>query len=107
MNPRQLRETIARAVYAVTGSLMSQAEASRTREGWRVWRALWVELERKPPADRMLTVCMYCERFHASTGEWAATPPGLAEMLHDPKLVQITHGVCPVCLAARLDGPPG
>jgi hypothetical protein len=55
----------------------------------------------------MLTMCMYCERFHAGTGEWAATPPGLAEMLHDPKLVQVTHGVCPICLAARLDGPTG
>jgi hypothetical protein len=68
---------------------------------------LWAELERKAPADRMLTVCMDCERLHASTGECAAIPPGLAEMLHDPKLVQVTHGVCPVCLAARLDGPPG
>ena len=107
MNPRQLRENIARAVDAVTGSLMSQAQASRTREGRRVWRALWAELERKAPGDRMLTVCMYCERLHASTGEWAAAPPGLAEILHDPKLVQVSHGVCPVCLAARLDGPPG
>jgi hypothetical protein len=107
MDPRQLKETLARAVDAVTGSHMSRTQASRTREGWRVWRALWAELERKPPADRMLTVCMYCERLQASTGEWAATPPGLAEMLHDPNLVQVTHGVCPICLAARLDGPSG
>jgi hypothetical protein len=107
MDPRQLKETLARAVDAVTGSLMSQTQTSRTREGWRVWRELWVALDRKPPADRMPTVCMYCERLQASTGEWAATSPGLAEMLHDPKLVQVSHGVCPVCLAARLDGPPG
>ena len=100
MTPRQLKETMARAVDAVTGSFMSRTQASRTREGWRVWRALWAELEGKPLADRMLTVCMYCERLRASTGEWAATPPGLAEMLRDPKLVQVTHGVCPVCLAA-------
>lgn len=69
MNPRELRETLTRAADAVAGSRMSVAQASRTREGWRIWRALWVELERKPPADRMLTVCMYCERLHASTGE--------------------------------------
>ena len=39
-DPRQLKETLARAVDAVTGSLMSQTQASRTREGWRVWREL-------------------------------------------------------------------
>jgi hypothetical protein len=107
MDPRQLKETLARAVDAVTGSHMSRTQASRTREGWRVWRELWVTLGQRPPADRMPTVCMYCERLQATTGEWAATPTGLAEMLHDPQLVQVSHGVCPVCLAARLDGPPG
>jgi hypothetical protein len=29
----------------------------------------------------MLGVCMYCERYHANTGEWVAAPPALAEML--------------------------
>jgi hypothetical protein len=49
----------------------------------------------------MLGVCMYCERYHANTGEWVAAPPALAEMLHDPKVVQLTHGVCPICLAGH------
>jgi hypothetical protein len=107
MDRKQLREAFDRATEAVTGSLMAQTQAIRSREGWRVWRALWDKLEREPPAHRMLTVCMYCERVHASTGEWVATPPEIAEMLHDPKVVQVTHGVCPICLADRLDQPTG
>jgi hypothetical protein len=53
----------------------------------------------------MLAVCRYCERFRASAGEWVATAPGLAEMLHDPKVVQVTHGICPICFAGRLGEP--
>jgi hypothetical protein len=106
MQPRQIREAIERAADAVTGSFIARAEAIRGREAWRIWRAHWAELERLPPANRMLGVCMYCERYHANTGEWAAAPPALAEMLHDPKMVQLTHGVCPICLAGRLDEPP-
>jgi hypothetical protein len=29
----------------------------------------------------------------------------LAEMLRDPKVVQLTRGVCPIYLAGRLDEP--
>jgi hypothetical protein len=101
MTPRQIREAIERAAETVTGSLMARAEAIRGREGWRTWRVHWAELEKQPPADRLLSVCMYCERFRAHTAEWVATPPGLAEILHDPKVVQLTHGVCPICLAGH------
>ena len=96
-----------RAIQAVSGSLIAQAEAIRLREGWRVWRALWATLEREPPADRLLTVCMYCERFRSDTGEWLAPPPRLADMLHDSKVLQATHGVCSICLAGKLDELPG
>ena len=106
MHPRQFREAVDRVVEAVTGSFIAQAEAIRLRDGWRIWRAHWATLETKPPAERMLVVCMYCEQFHANTGEWVAPPPGLAEMLQDPKLVQVTHGACPICLAGKLDQPP-
>ena len=105
MHPRQIRGALERAAEAVTGSFIARADATRGRETWRLWRAHWAELERLPPADRMLGVCMYCERYHANTGEWVATPPGLAERLRDPTVVQLTHGVCPICLAGRLDEP--
>jgi hypothetical protein len=104
MYPRQIREAIDRAVEAVTGSRIARAEAVRLREGWHAWRAHWAELEKLPPAERVLGVCMYCERIRANTGEWVATPPALAEMLYDPKVVSLTHGVCPICLAGHEPG---
>jgi hypothetical protein len=106
MSPRQIREALERAAEAVLGSLMARADAVRGREGWRIWRAHWAELEKQPPGERMLAVCMYCERFRVTTGEWVATPPGLTERLRDPKLLQVTHGICPICLAGHL-GPSG
>jgi hypothetical protein len=105
MHPRQIRGLFERAAEAVAGSLIARTDAFRGREAWRIWRAHWSELERLPPADRLLGVCMYCERYHASTGEWVAAPPALAEMLRDRKVVQLTHGICPICLAGRLDEP--
>jgi hypothetical protein len=104
MDSRQVRDIIERATEAVIGSIMARTRATRGREGWRTWRTHWAELEKQPPAERLLAVCMYCERFRVTTGDWVATPPGLTEMLHDPKLIQVTHGVCPVCLAAHLEG---
>jgi hypothetical protein len=103
MSPRQFREVIERATEAVLASLMARAHAIRGREGWRIWRAHWAELEKQPPAERLLAVCMYCERFRVTTGEWVATPPGFSEMLRHPELFQITHGVCPICLAEHLE----
>ena len=101
MHPRKIRELMERAGEAVTGSFIAQTEAIRTRESWSIWRAHWADLESLPPAERMLGVCMYCERFRANTGEWIAAPPRLAEMLRDPKVVGLTHGVCPICLAGH------
>jgi hypothetical protein len=106
MSPRPIREAFERAAEAVLGSLMARAEATRGREAWRSWRAYWIELEKQPPAERMLAVCMYCERFRATTDEWVVFPPGLAEMLRDPKVVQVTHSACPICLAAHLEQSP-
>ena len=90
-----------RAVEAVTGSFIAQTEAIRTRESWRIWRAYWADLGGLPPAERLVGVCMYCGRFRANTGEWVTAPPRLAEMLHDPKVVDLTHGACPICLAGH------
>ena len=101
MTPRQLRELVERAAEAITGSFVARAEAVRTRESWRTWHAHRSELERLLPAERVLGVCMYCERIRANTGEWVTTPPALTEMLHDPKVVSLTHGVCPICLAGH------
>jgi hypothetical protein len=50
---------------------------------------------------------MYCEQFHATTDEWVLLPPAIAEMLHDPALVQVSHGAGPLCLAGKLDQPHG
>jgi hypothetical protein len=105
MAPRHLKDIIERATEAITGSVMARADSVHARETWRLWRALWREVGGKRTTDRIVTVCMYCERFHANTGEWAAAPPSLTEMLHDPKVVQLTHGVCPICLAGRLGDP--
>jgi hypothetical protein len=99
---RYVRDALDRATEAVTGSHIARAHASRAREAGRVWRALWAKLEAEPPADRMLAVCMYCERIRADTGEWIAPPPELAEMLRDRRVVQLTHGACPICLAGHL-----
>ena len=32
-------------------------------------------------------------------------PASVAETLRDPKVFQLTHGVCPICLAGRLTSP--
>jgi hypothetical protein len=104
MDPREIRKLMERAVEAITGSRMTRADASRAREAWHSWHAAWAALERLPPAERVLGVCMYCERIRANTGEWVATPPALAEMLHDPTVVSLTHGVCPICLAGHEPG---
>jgi hypothetical protein len=105
MGPRQVREAIERATEAVTGSHIARMHSSRAREAWRTWHSLWSRLRREPLAERMLTVCMYCERVRTDTGEWLAPPVDLAEILHDQQLVQLTHGACPICLAAHLDEP--
>jgi hypothetical protein len=107
MNIRKIRDVLARADETRTASSMARAEARREREAWRAWRAMWAGLRREAPAERMLTVCMYCERFLADTSEWIATPPSLAETLHDPAIVQVTHGACPMCLAGHLPDRPG
>jgi hypothetical protein len=104
MNPREIRKLMERAAEAITGSFIAQAEAARTRKSWRIWRAHWADLGRLPPAERVLGICMYCERIRANTGEWVATPPALAELLYDPKVVSLTHGVCPICLAGHEPG---
>jgi hypothetical protein len=81
---------------------MAQTDARRDREAWRAWRAVWAALQREAPAERMATVCMYCQRLRADTSEWVAIPASLAEMLHDPTIVQVTHGACPICFAGHL-----
>jgi len=48
---------------------------------------------------------MYCEHLLTATGEWIPVPPALNQLLHDPCLVQLTHGVCPICYAGQ-DEPP-
>ena len=100
-----VKDAIDRATETVTGSRNARTHASRAREAWRVWRALWAKLEAEPPAKRYLTACMYCERVRADTDEWMALPADLAEMLHNPQVVQVTHGACPICLEAHLDEP--
>jgi hypothetical protein len=84
MHPRKIRELMERAGEAVTGSLIACTDSIRGRAAWRTWRAQWADLERLPAAEQLLAVCMYCERFRATTGEWVACPPGLVEMIHDP-----------------------
>src|SRR5215216_3197806 len=81
MTPGQVREALDRAIEAVMGSRMARTEAVRLRKAWHIWRSHWAELERLPPAERVLGVCMYCERIRINTGEWVATPPALTEML--------------------------
>lgn len=49
---------------------------------------------------------MYCERLHTATDEWIILPVDLTELLHDRNVVQLSHGSCPLCLAAHLDEPP-
>jgi hypothetical protein len=107
MDTRKIRNLLAWSQETQTASQMAQAEARRQREAWRAWRAMWAGLQREAPAERMLTVCMYCERFLADTAEWIATPPSLTEILHDPAIVQVTHGACPICLAGHLPERPG
>jgi hypothetical protein len=101
MYRRDVRDALERAAEAVEGSHIAQQHARQVVEGWRVWRTLRGTLERQPPAERMLPVCMYCGRVRYTTGEWVRTPP-LTEMLPDPRLIQVTHGACPICFAGHL-----
>jgi hypothetical protein len=105
MDPHKLHDALARADETRTATFMVQADARREREAWRAWRTAWATLERDPPPDRMLTVCMYCERFYSPAGEWAAIPRVLADLLQEGETipVQVTHGACPLCLAAHLE----
>jgi hypothetical protein len=105
MEHRRLHDALARADETRTASLMVRANARREREAWRAWRAVWATLERDLPTERMLTVCMYCERFCSPDGDWAAIPRVLADLLQEGETipVQVTHGVCPLCLAAHLE----
>ena len=103
MDRRRFRDVLTLAAETRTASLMAQAEARRERAAWEAWRALWATLQLEPPPARMLTVCMYCERFRGTTGEWVLAAQALREMLRDPKLVQVTHGSCPICLAGHMD----
>jgi broad specificity phosphatase PhoE len=107
MDRWQIQEALDRATEAVTGSHMARRYARLSREAWRAWRAQWNALEVLPPTERLLVVCMYCERFRDVTGDWMLAPTELAEMLHDRTVVQLTHGACPLCLAAHLDEVPG
>lgn len=66
---RYIRDAIERAQDAVMGSHLARTEALRLRHAWGAWRAQWAEIEATPLAERMLTVCMYCERFRVTTGE--------------------------------------
>jgi CheY-like chemotaxis protein len=104
-NRNQVYDTLERAREAVLGSLMARSAAVLGREGWRAWRGLWAKLEATRLEQRMVTACMYCERLQSATGEWIAVPAGLAEMLRDPQVVQLSHGACPICLAGHLTGP--
>jgi hypothetical protein len=107
MDTRKIRDLLASAQETNTASQMVQAEARRERVAWRAWRAVWAGLKRKAPAERLVTVCMYCQRFRADTAEWVVTPPDLAQLLHDQQVVQVTHGACPICVAGHLPERPG
>jgi hypothetical protein len=101
MDWRKISQLYRRADEAVSASHMALADARREREGWRRGGRCG-RRSRDAPAERMVTVCMYGERFRAETGEWIVTPPTLAEKLHHPEIVPVTHGVCPICLAGSL-----
>jgi len=66
---RYIRDAIERAQDAVMGSHLARTEALRLRHAWGTWPAQWAEIEAMALADRMLTVCIYCERFRVTTGE--------------------------------------
>jgi hypothetical protein len=104
---RYIRDAIERAQDAVMGSHLARTEALRLRHAWGAWRAQWAEIEATPLAERMLTVCMYCERFRVTTGEWVAATPDMTRVIRDRTRVNLTHGVCPICLAGKLDEPAG
>jgi hypothetical protein len=68
-----------------------------------------VELLRRHPerAERTLDICSFCKKIMAAPDEWVATDRAIERLaLFDAAaLPRLSHGVCPACYSAAIDGP--
>jgi hypothetical protein len=71
---------------------LSQA-LQRERE---YWRQILEGLE--AGSERLIPVCAYCDRVRAGEALWERIPTGVMRLLHHSKVIDVTHGICPVCV---------
>jgi hypothetical protein len=86
------RAAVEQAMDLVT---LSQAR-QRERE---YWRQILEGLD--AGAERLIPVCAYCDRVRAGEGLWERIPTGVMRLLHHSKVIDVTHGICPVCVVTH------
>ena len=91
---RKAEITSEKVALALTG-------CRRLRLERRQWKAIWSALRANP--DHILTHCSYCCRVRTPSGEWATILPGVSESIHRYSSLNLSHGICPDCLADCLD----
>src|SRR5215207_10187077 len=81
-----------------------RTDLERRRSERRTWRMVWEACCANP--DHILACCSYCARVRGPNGGWGAIPSELSQALHRGKcqLVQLSHGICPDCLARHHAG---
>jgi hypothetical protein len=69
----------------------------------RRWANWWRIVRRwRHGPEHLLPVCAYCSRVRDQDGDWVEIPSAVARRFHLDSGPQVTHGVCPACLA-KLD----
>jgi hypothetical protein len=76
---------------------LSVADCRQRRLERRRWKAIWSAVRAR--RDQMVACCAYCARFRTPSGEWAAIPAQISKLLHQSPSANLTHGICPDCLA--------
>ena len=84
----------ARTAVEQATELVTVAQAlQREREYWRqILDGL------RSGAERLIPVCAYCDRVRAGEILWERIPTGVMRLLQNSKIIDVTHGICPVCV---------
>jgi hypothetical protein len=84
----------ARAAVEQAMELVTLSQALRREREY--WRQILDGFD--AGAERLIPVCAYCDRVRAGEGLWERIPTGVMALLHYSKVIDVTHGICPVCV---------
>jgi hypothetical protein len=84
----------ARASVEQAMDLVAVSQALRRERDY--WRQILEGLD--AGSERLIPVCAYCDRVRAREGLWERIPTGVMQLLHHSKVIDVTHGICPVCV---------